>query len=89
MYSYDGQDLLTRLEEHLVHMAGVEDKRATEAMGLSQLVMGFSDVLFDLGLCLIWDIPQCPKLAQEVFVVTGLILERLREEHASGAGPWV
>jgi hypothetical protein len=40
-----------------VHMAGVEDKHAAEAVRLSQLVMGFSDVLFDLVVCLIWDIP--------------------------------
>jgi hypothetical protein len=34
------------------------------------------------------DIPQLPKSAQEVLTAAGLILERLREEHTSGAGPW-
>jgi hypothetical protein len=29
------------------------------------------------------------KSAQEVLVSTGLILERLREEHASRDGPWI
>jgi hypothetical protein len=56
---------------------------------VSQLVMGISNALVDLGVFPIQDIPRCPKSAQEVLAAAGLILECLREEHASDAGPWV
>jgi hypothetical protein len=47
-----------------------------------------SNAIVDLRMLPIRDIPQLPKLAQEVFAVASLILECLREEHASSAGPW-
>jgi hypothetical protein len=37
-------------------MAKVEDKHTIEVVGLSQLVMGITDTLVDLGVFPIWDI---------------------------------
>jgi hypothetical protein len=51
--------------------------------------MGISEALVNLGAFPIWDILERPKSAQDVLMVVGLVLEHLREEHASGAGTWV
>jgi hypothetical protein len=59
-----------------------------EAEKLSTLVVGISNAPVDLGMLLIRDIPQLPKLVHEVLTVVGLILERLQEEHASDTSPW-
>jgi hypothetical protein len=75
------------LEELRMRMVGIEDERATEAVGLSRLVMEISDALINVGLFSIRDIPRLPKSTQEVLVLTGLILEHLQEERASNAGP--
>jgi hypothetical protein len=48
-----------------------------------------SDALVDLGVLPIRDIPTQPRSAQDVLTVASLVLERLQEEHATGAGPWV
>jgi hypothetical protein len=77
------------LEELRERMAGVENEFATEAMQLSWSVMEISDALVDLGVFPIRDIPLQPRSAQDVMTVVSLILECLREEHASSAGPWV
>jgi hypothetical protein len=55
---------------------------------LSKLVMEVSNTLVDLGMMPIRDIPQLPNMAQEVLAVADLILERLREEHASRTELW-
>jgi hypothetical protein len=70
-------------------MAEIEAERAIEAVRLSRLVMEISDALIDLGVFPIRDIPLLLRSAQEVLVSADLILEHLREEHASGAGPWI
>jgi hypothetical protein len=70
-------------------MARVDDERAAKAMGLSWLVMGISNALVDFGEFPIRDILHHLKSTQEVLAATRLILERMREEHASGTGPWV
>jgi hypothetical protein len=80
---------LVELEELCERVAGVESKRAAEAVQLSWSVMKISDALVDLGVFPIWDIPTHPKLAQDVLMAASLILEHLREEHAFGAEPWV
>jgi hypothetical protein len=36
----------------------------------------------------IWEFPHNLKKTQEVLKEADVILERLREAHASGAGPW-
>jgi hypothetical protein len=87
LHSFDGRDLLAVLEELHVRVAGVEDERATEAGKLSKMVMEISNSLGDLGTLPIQDIPQLPKLAQEVLTATALILENVQEEHAPSAGP--
>jgi hypothetical protein len=51
--------------------------------------MEICDALVDLGVFPIWGIPTYPKLAQDVLAVADLILEHLREEHASGGSPQV
>jgi hypothetical protein len=76
------------LEELRERMAGVENEFATEAMQLSRSVMEISDALVDLGVFPIRDIPLQPRSAQDVMTAVSLILECLREEHASSAGPW-
>jgi hypothetical protein len=75
------------LEELRMHMVGIEDERATEAVGLSRLVMEITDALINVGLFPIRDIPWLPKSTQEVLALTGLILEQLQEERASNVGP--
>jgi hypothetical protein len=76
------------LEKLHAHVDRVEDEHVTEAEKLSTLVVGISNAPVDLGMLLIRDIPQLPKLVHEVLTVVGLILERLQEEHASDTGPW-
>jgi hypothetical protein len=85
---FDGQDLLAELEEFRTRVAGVEYEHATEAGKLSMLVVGISNALVDLRTLPIWDILQLSKIDYEVLAMTGLILESLWEEHASGIGPW-
>jgi hypothetical protein len=51
--------------------------------------MGISNALVDFGEFPIRDILHHLKSTQEVLAATRLILERMREEHASGTGPWV
>jgi hypothetical protein len=70
-------------------VAGVQSECTAEAVTLSRSVMGFSDALVDLGMFPIWDILEHPKSAQDVLMVASLVLERLREEHASGTISWV
>jgi hypothetical protein len=67
----------------------VESKRTTEAMTLSWSSMEISNALIDLGVLPILDIPEQPRLAQDVLTVAGLILEHLWEERDSGTGPWI
>jgi hypothetical protein len=67
---------------------GSTDERATEAMRLSQRVVGISNALADLGMLPIQDIPQPPKSAREVLPAADLVLKRLQEVLASGTGPW-
>jgi hypothetical protein len=87
LHSFDGWDLLAELEELHACMAMVVDEHAINAGELLQLVLEISNVLVNLGMLPIQHIPQLPKMAQEVMVAASLILECLREEHASGAGP--
>jgi hypothetical protein len=49
-------------------------------------VMEISDALVDQGVFPIQDIPERLKSVQDVLMAVGLILECLREEHASGVG---
>jgi hypothetical protein len=76
LYSFDRQDLPVELEELHTCTAGVTDEWAAKAGKLSTLVMGISNALVNLEMLLIWDIPQHPKMAQEVLAVAGLIWHR-------------
>jgi hypothetical protein len=89
LYSFDGRDLSVKLEELRESVAGVESERVAEVMQLSWSVMEISDALVDLGMFPIRDIPVQPRSTQDVLTTASLVLERLREEHASCAGPWV
>jgi hypothetical protein len=75
------------LEELRECGATVENEHATEAVQLLLSVMEISDAVVDLGVFLIWDIPPQPRSAQDVLMAASLVLEHLREEHASGTGP--
>jgi hypothetical protein len=88
LHSFDGQDLLAELEELHARVARVEDEHTVEVGYLSWLVMEISNALVIIGMLPIQGIPQPPKMAQEVLAVGSLILELLRDEHPSGAGPW-
>jgi hypothetical protein len=74
---------LAELKELHVCVARVEDERTAEVRELSVLIIEASNALVDLEMLHIRDVPQLPKTAQEV---PGT--KRLREEHASDAGPW-
>jgi hypothetical protein len=87
LYPADGWDLLAELEETRVNVDEINDERAVKARCLSQLVVGISSDLVDLGMLPIQDIPQLLKLAPEVFTAASLVLEHLREVQASGTGP--
>jgi hypothetical protein len=63
------------------------DDQAAEAERLSRQVAQVADILIDLGLLPIEDIPHLPKIAQEVLPVVALILKRLQEARDPGAGP--
>jgi chemotaxis protein histidine kinase CheA len=83
LYSFDGRNLSAELENLYERVAEVEDECATKAEQLSRSVREISDALVDLGMLPIWDIPVQPRSAQDVLAAFVLILERLREEHAS------
>jgi hypothetical protein len=88
LHPHDGWDLLMELEGIRARVDGIGGERAVEAGQLSQLVMEISNAPADLGMLPIQDIPQLSRSAQEVLTTAGLLLERLREAQASGAGPW-
>jgi hypothetical protein len=83
-----GRDLSSELDMTHAHVDRINDERATEARQLSQLVVGISDALVDLGMLLIQDVPQLLKSAREVSPVAALVLKRLQEALASCTGPW-
>jgi hypothetical protein len=88
-HSFNERDLSAELEKLRKCVAGVESECATKAVILSLSVMGISNALVDLGVFPIQAIPKRPKSAQVVLTVSSLILERLREEHASDDCSWV
>jgi hypothetical protein len=63
LHSSDGRDLSAELDKARALADGITDERATEAMQLSQRVMGISSALVDLGMLPIQDIAQLLKLA--------------------------
>jgi hypothetical protein len=50
LYSFDGRDLSTELEEFRMRVAGVEDEHTTKASKMLTLVVGISNALVDLGM---------------------------------------
>jgi hypothetical protein len=89
LYSFDGRDLSVEPEELHGRVAEVESERATEVVQLFRSVMKKSDALVDLGVFPIRDIPAQLRSARYVLTMVSLVLECLREEHATGVGPWV
>jgi hypothetical protein len=71
------------------HVARVGNERATETVQLSRSVMEISNAQVNLGMFPIQDILVQPRSAQDALTVASLVLECLREEHTSGASPWV
>jgi hypothetical protein len=69
LHSFDGSDLLAKLEELCVHLAGVEDEHAIEAGELLTLVIEASNTVVDLRMLPMWDIPQLLMIAQEVMAL--------------------
>jgi hypothetical protein len=88
LHATDGRVLSVELDEAHTRADRMNDEHATEAEQLSWWVIKISDVLVDLGMLPIQDIPQLSKLAQEVLPVVDLILERIKEVVASSASPW-
>jgi hypothetical protein len=89
LYSFNGRDLSAELDELHGRVARIESECTAEAVQLSWSVMEISDAQVDLGAFPIRDIPAHTESAQDVLTVVSLILEHLREEHATGVGPWV
>jgi hypothetical protein len=75
----DGWDMSAELEETRACVDEIKGERAAKANQLSQLVVGISNALVDLGMLPVRDNPQLLKSAREVLTVAGLILECLRE----------
>jgi hypothetical protein len=84
LYSFDERDLSMEMEKLHVHIPGGEDECAVEAEQPSQSVREISDALVDLDTFPIQDIPLQPRSPKDVLTVFSLILEWLRDEHASG-----
>jgi hypothetical protein len=74
--------------EHSLHPSVGQDLPVELDKRLSWHVMKVFDVLVDLGMLSIQDIPQLPKIVQEVLHAVDLILKRLQQVPASDAGPW-
>jgi hypothetical protein len=77
LYPADGLDLSAELEEARACVDRINDERAAEAEELSHRVMRISNVLVDLGLLPVQDIPQLPKSAREVFPAVDLVFHFL------------
>jgi hypothetical protein len=88
LHPTDERDLSTELEKARVSVHMIDGERAAEAHQVSQWVVRISNVLVDLGLMPVQDIPQLPKSAREVLPVVDLVLKCLQEALASGVGPW-
>jgi hypothetical protein len=84
----DGWDLSAELDKARGCVYKIDGERATEVKQLSQRVMRISNVLVDLGLLLIQDIPQLLKSAPEVLSAVDLVLKCLQEALAFGTSPW-
>jgi hypothetical protein len=84
----NGQDLLAELDKAPVHVNRRDGECTYEAERLSQQVMRISNVLVDLGVLPVQNIPQLLKSAQEVLPAVNLLLQCLHEALASDTGPW-
>jgi hypothetical protein len=73
----NGRVLSMELGQTCTHVDRINGERATEAGQLSQLVVGISNALVDLGMLPVQDIPQLLKSARKVLLAAGLIVERL------------
>jgi hypothetical protein len=65
----------TAVSTLLANLVINHNKRAVEVGELSALVVEASNALVDLEMLPIQDIPQLPKMAQEVLKAEGVILE--------------
>jgi hypothetical protein len=88
LHSCDGRDWSAEVDLARALVDGITDRHATEAMLLSQRIVGISNALANLGMLPIQDIPQLAMLAWVVLSPANLVLKRLQEAVASGASPW-
>jgi hypothetical protein len=88
LHPTNGRHLSGELDKAHAHVDRIDGERVTEAKQLSQQVMRISNILVNLGLLSIQDIPQLPKSTQEVLPVVDLILKHLQEALPSGIGLW-
>jgi hypothetical protein len=75
MHPTDGWDLLTELAKAHTRVDRINGECPTEAEHLSQRVMWISNVLVNLGVLPVEDIPQTPMFAREVLPTVDLILK--------------
>jgi hypothetical protein len=73
----DRCDLPAELYKAHARVNEIAVDRVTEAERLPRQLVWVADVLIDLGLPLIEDIPQLPKTVQDTLATVALILERL------------
>jgi hypothetical protein len=67
---------------------GINDEHTVEVGRLSQYIVGISNVLVDLCMLPVQDVPQLLKLGWEVLSTVDLILKCMQEAVASGTSPW-
>jgi hypothetical protein len=83
-----GWNLSVELDKARTCVARIDGERAAKAEQLSQWFMRISNILIDLGLLPVQDIPQLTKSAREVLPAVDLVLKRLQEALASDADTW-
>jgi hypothetical protein len=84
----DGHDLPTELYKVRTRANKIASDRATEAEQLSRNLVWVADILIDLGLPPIEDIPHLPKTIWDALAMIALALECLQGALDSGASPW-
>jgi hypothetical protein len=81
MYRTDEPDLSAELDKARVRVNRIDNEHAVEVKQLSQWVVRISNIMFDLGLLPIQDIPQLPEVS-----AGSLVGDRHLEALARGAG---
>jgi hypothetical protein len=88
LYPPDGHDLSVELDKAHASVNRMVYDRNTEAEQLSRQVVQVANILVDLGLLPIEDIPQLLNTTQWVLLAVAHILKSFQEALDSITGPW-